>query len=71
MAETIIILQINYTLIKINKLIKQTKKSTPMGKKIGKISWRREWQPTPVLLSGEPHGQSRAYSPWGHRVGHD
>ena len=22
-----------------------------------KISWRRKWQPTPVLLTGEPHGQ--------------
>ena len=24
---------------------------------IGKIPWRREWQPTPVLLPGESHGQ--------------
>ena len=24
---------------------------------VGKIPWRREWQPTPVFLSGEPHGQ--------------
>ena len=24
---------------------------------IGKISWRREWQPTPVFLLGESHGQ--------------
>ena len=23
---------------------------------VGKISWRREWQPTPVLLPGESHG---------------
>ena len=29
--------------------------------------WRREWQPTPVLLPGESHGQRRlaGYSPWG------
>ena len=29
-------------------------------------TWRREWQPTPVFLPGEFHGQrSRAgYSPW-------
>ena len=26
---------------------------------IGKIPWRREWQPTPVFLPGEYHGQSR------------
>ena len=24
---------------------------------LGKIPWRREWQPTPVFLSGEFHGQ--------------
>uniref|UniRef100_A0AC11DJ99 Tescalcin n=1 Tax=Ovis aries TaxID=9940 RepID=A0AC11DJ99_SHEEP len=23
----------------------------------GKIPWKREWQPTPVFLPGEPHGQ--------------
>jgi len=35
---------------------------------VGKIPWRRKWQPTPVLLPGKSHGQR---SPWGHRVGHD
>ena len=32
-----------------------------------KISWRRQWQPTPVLLPGKPHGQRClvGYSPWG------
>ena len=24
---------------------------------VGKIPWRRAWQPTPVFLSGESHGQ--------------
>ena len=24
---------------------------------VGKIPWRRTWQPTPVFLPGEPHGQ--------------
>ena len=24
---------------------------------VGKIPWRREWQPTPVFLSGESNGQ--------------
>ena len=35
---------------------------------IGKISWRRAWQPTLVFLPGESHGQKslEAYSPWGH-----
>ena len=37
---------------------------------VGKISWRREWQPTPVFLPGEFHGQRSpvGYSPWGRRV---
>ena len=25
---------------------------------VGKIPWRRAWQPTPVFLTGECHGQS-------------
>ena len=34
---------------------------------VGKISWRRAWQPTPVFLPGESHGQRilADYSPWG------
>ena len=34
---------------------------------IGKILWRRKWQPTPVLLPGKSHGPRSmvAYSPWG------
>ena len=35
---------------------------------IGKIPWRRAWQPTPVFLPGESHGRRslKGYSPWGH-----
>ena len=31
------------------------------------LSWRRQWQPTPVLLPGKSHGQRslEGYSPWG------
>ena len=31
--------------------------------------WRREWQPTPVLLPGKSHGQRSlvGYRPWGHK----
>ena len=34
---------------------------------VGKILWRREWQPTSVFLFGEFHGQRslEGYSPWG------
>ena len=36
---------------------------------VGKISWRRKWQPTPVFLPGKVHGQRSlgGYSPWGHK----
>ena len=35
---------------------------------VEKISWRREWQPTPVVLPGESCDQRSlvGYSPWGH-----
>ena len=34
---------------------------------VRKIPWRRAWQPTPVFLPGESHGQKSlaGYSPWG------
>ena len=34
---------------------------------VGKITWRRKWQPTPVFLPGESHGRRNltGYSPWG------
>ena len=33
---------------------------------VGKISWRREWQPTPVFLPGKSHGQRslKGYTLW-------
>ena len=36
---------------------------------VGKILWRRKWQPTPVLLPGKSHGQRSlaAYSQRGHK----
>ena len=40
----------------------------------GKMSWRRKWEPTPVLLPGKSHGQSSlvGYNKWGHkRVRHN
>ena len=35
---------------------------------VGKIHWRREWQPTPVFLPGEFYGQRSlaVYRPWGY-----
>ena len=42
-------------------------------KRHGFNPWRRAWQPTPVLLPGESHGQKSlmGYSPWSCRVEHD
>ena len=36
---------------------------------VRKIPWRGEWQPTPVFLPGESHGQRNlmGYSPQGHK----
>ena len=40
---------------------------------LGKIPWRRAWQPTPVFLPGESHGQRslESYSPRTCQVRHD
>ena len=34
---------------------------------VGRISWRRKWQPTPIFLSGKSHGWRSLvdYSSWG------
>ena len=39
------------------------------GPWVGKLPWRKKWQPTPVFLLGEPHGQRSlaGCSPWGHK----
>ena len=36
---------------------------------VGKISWRRKWQPTPVFLPGKSHGRRSllGYSSWGRK----
>ena len=34
---------------------------------VGKILWRRKWQPTPVFLPRKFHGQRNLYMPWGHK----
>ena len=37
-----------------------------LGWENGKMPWRRKWQPTPVFLPRESHGQRslEGYSPW-------
>ena len=36
---------------------------------VGKICWRRKWQPTPVFLAGKSHEQRSLpdYNPWGRK----
>ena len=36
---------------------------------VRKMLWRRTWQPTPVFLPGESHGERSlaGYIPWGHK----
>ena len=44
-----------------------TMRETRVNPWVGKISWRRKWQPTPVFLPGKSHGWRNlvGYSPWG------
>ena len=37
--------------------------------RVGKIPWRRKWQPNLVFLTGESHGHRSlvSYSPLGHK----
>ena len=52
-------------------LVVQVVKNLPTMQKtwVGKIPWGRKWQPTPVFLPEEFHGQRRlrGYSPWGYK----
>ena len=36
---------------------------------VGKIPWRRKWQPAPIFLPGKFHGRRSlvGYSPWGRK----
>ena len=54
----------------INARSTQETQETPW---VGQVTWRRAWQPTPVLLLGKSHGWRRLvdYSSWGCRVGHN
>ena len=42
-------------------------RETGFDPRVRKTNWRRKWQPTPVFLPGEPHGQRIlvGYSPRG------
>ena len=38
---------------------------------VGKIPWRRNWQPTPAFLPGEFHEQRSLADHGSQRIGHD
>ena len=54
-------------------LIAQSVKNLPatqelrFGSWVGKMPYRRKWQPSPIFLPEESHGQKSlaGYSPWG------
>ena len=61
----------SFTLSLTTSLVAQTVKRLPTMEAdpwVGKICWRRKWQPTPALLPGKSPGwrSLAGYSPWGH-----
>ena len=57
-----------------NPSVMQEMRETEFNLWVRKIPWRRKWQPTPVFLSGESHGQRSlvGYRPVGsQKVGQD
>ena len=54
---------------KTKNLPSNTEVKTGLDPWVGKIPWRRAWQPTPVFLPGESHGQRSlaGYSPRGRK----
>ena len=40
-----------------------------LGSWVGKSPWKRKWQPSPIFLPGESHGQRSlaGYSPYSHK----
>ena len=57
--------------LRLSQVVLLVKKLVPW---VGKISWRRKWQPTPVFLPGESHGQEEIgglQSTGSQRVGND
>ena len=48
-------------------LIEESDAEFDVSVQILQFLWSRKWQPTPVFLTGKPHGQKRlaGYSSWG------
>ena len=43
------------------------RKTCGFDPRVRKIPWKKAWQPTPIFLPGESHGQRslEVYGPWG------
>ena len=53
-----------------DSVVKTPSAAQPQVRALGREDpWRRKWQPTPVFLPGESHGQKSlvGYSPWGRK----
>ena len=67
---------VHHQLLELASLVAQMVKNLPACERpgfdpwVGKMPWRRAWQPTPVFLPGESHGQRSlaGSSPQGHKV---
>ena len=59
----------SYFFVHLAQTEKQECRRLGFDPQVRKIPWRREWQPTPIFLPGEFHGQRSlvGYSPWGHK----
>ena len=72
MAKDCLILENVSGIGRSGNMVVQVKESTCQCRRqrfdlwVEKIPWRRKWQPTPVFLPGESHGQRSLahYSPW-------
>ena len=62
--------KVDFSLLKANLFGSAVVKNPPANagdaRDMGKLPWRRRWQPTPVFLPGKSHGQRSlvGYSPW-------
>ena len=58
---------ISQVILVVNNLLANAGDIRRFDPSVRKIPWRKAWQPTPVFLPGESHGQRNlvGYSPWG------
>ena len=54
------------SVVKNQSAVQETCRRLEFNPWVGKIPWKKKWQPTPVTLPGKSHGQRSlaGYSPW-------